>query len=182
MWYNLGDMSDFEQDFLTKVKGSGEAAVEAQVVREGSAEKKSVDKRWFAIGGLIVVLVVVLVALNVFGANRGRGGVAGEGFVPYAGAMVGLWSCDDGTEMGFYSDRTYSWTSRMNGGDVAEAGNFAEEAGVISIARLSYFRDGQIVSSSNKETDFEVQRDGDTVTLAEVGGEMVFLCERSGNG
>ena len=66
-------MSDFEQDFMSKVQTDGASAggaVPGSVPVSAAAGKKSIDKRWFVIGGLVVVLAAVLIVMNMNGGLR----------------------------------------------------------------------------------------------------------------
>jgi hypothetical protein len=174
-------MSDFEQDFMSKVRGgsgvSAGGAVAGGVTQSDLVEKKSMDKRWFVIGGLILVLVVLLVVLNVI-SNRGNSSTD-DGSAPYDSVVVGSWTCDGGMEMRFFADKTYLW---MNvGQNRTEAGNFSEIGGRLEVERTVLNVGGQITSSLDEKTFFRVQRDRDALSILEEGGELSFVCARVEN-
>lgn len=63
-------MSDFEQDFMSQVKTEGVKPAEGVVqntTSKANKEKKSIDKRWFVLAGLVLALIVVIVLIIVTG-------------------------------------------------------------------------------------------------------------------
>jgi hypothetical protein len=99
-------MSDFAQDFMAKVQGGDEQS-KGGVVPNSYVEKKPLDKRWFLIGGLILVLVVVLIVVNVIGFG---GGTTRD-------VMAGTWRCGDSSTIKFDDSGNAKWDSSM--GEIA---------------------------------------------------------------
>ena len=162
---------------MSQVKGAGEVPV-GGVVQENPVEKKSIDKRWFVIIGLIVVLVVTLVVLSVISGRINDDNVD-SGFVPYAGIVAGAWICDDGNQMWFYSDRSYIWMNADR--NETESGSFVEEGGRLVKNRIFLQRGGQTQSSINEGIAYVVQRDGDMISMKREGNDSGFVCTRSGD-
>ena len=160
---------------MSQVKGAGEVPA-GGVVQENPVEKKSIDKRWFAIIGLIVVLVVTLVVLNVISNNMRSTDNADEEFVSYTGIVAGVWTCDDGTEMQFYADRSYIWANTGEGR--TEAGDFTEENGRLATNRTALFSNGQLYGSLSEKTYFRVQRDVGILSINKEESELSFVCVR----
>ena len=131
-------MSDFEQDFRAKVQGGKDGPI-GGVVPNNYVEKRPFDKRWFAIGGLIVALVATLIVLSVI--SRGGGGdvPGGDG-----GSVVGTWRCDD--IYSFFEDG--SFFVRSIDGSASSVGAYSYDGGVLVLEVGPQVTIGNLVSGS----------------------------------
>lgn len=105
-------MSDFEQEFRAKVRGGEEAGP-----RASSSEKKPIDKRWFVIGGLVLLLIAAVVVLNLWP----KGGDVGS----MRDRLLGDWSCSGRIQLNMHEDDSYYWRSGSSG--IEELGTFSYE-------------------------------------------------------
>jgi hypothetical protein len=145
-------MSDFEQDFMSKVKGEEQAPKGGVVEGVVVANKKSLDRRWFIIGGLIVVLAAVAIVLSVIGS---RVETDGGGNMD---TIVGRWSCDDESEITFSEDGNVSW--------VDEIGRIEDE----------YIVNGGVIKFGAVSLRYEDER----ITI-DIGNGGQVTCERMGD-
>ena len=150
------DMSDFEQEFRSKVQG-GETQPVGGVVPNDYVEKKQLDKRWFLIGGLVLALVVMLVVLNVIGGGRSTSGGGEESIEE---AIMGEWDCEDGSGILFSSDGSVAWS--YPAGTIRDEYRVHDNSVEFGAVAAEYGNDGRLSISMDERA--------------------LTSCERSGNG
>lgn len=101
-------MDEFQQDFMRKVKNP---TIEGEVVGAPGEPKKPIDKRWFVIGGLVLILVVTFVVLLIISNSSDSTVPATQGKDLPAGDPISeeevtstKWLCSYNATMTFYDD------------------------------------------------------------------------------
>ncbi|MCL1840086.1 hypothetical protein FWF89_03820 [Candidatus Saccharibacteria bacterium] len=178
--------SSFESDFVSQVKSPN---MPVNAALPGTSMKKGgIDKRWFIIGGLILLVVGALVFVTMM--SRGDDGEAeeeagvGDEFVddttldpasvwsanPYRGDIVGIWKCNAEIVLEFRSDQSYIWKFGLEDNNT-EIGRFWQEQ---SEARL-------VVAPQNSGSEpYGLYLFGDDrAVIFMYGDTAVYRCERS---
>ena len=145
-------MSDFEQDFMVQVRGGDEVA---RVGKGG--EKKAIDKRWFLIGGLVVLLVGALIVQNMVSSGSRE-------TIMTKGELVGFWRCGEEAGVTFYGDGSFFWRTE------------ADMVGEIGVFELSEQK--LILDTSDQEVD-NGRREYVMSAVTETGFDLGGMrCER----
>lgn len=82
--------------------------VEGEVVGASGSPKKPIDKRWFIIGGLILVLVITFVVLLIVSNSGGTSEQKADPIDTEELSVVG-WTCDDGSVITFDGKNNVTW-------------------------------------------------------------------------
>ena len=166
-------MSDFTQEFTRQVQNSLNNAGQNGhgVGRQGG---RKIDKRWFVLGGLVLVLVILIVVLVVVSlVSDQTEETKEEAEIEAQTAIVGDWLCDDGMERDFANDGTYIWF----GGEVSELGDYEERDDVLIVKRSAYY-DGDGGRDSTIETLQYVLSYVSANEIMIQNGDVVHNCER----
>ena len=164
-------MSDFEQDFMAQVHGGNETPTGGAngSVGETNKEKNPIEKKWFLLGGLALVMIVALIVLNVMsGSSDTRNNndpVANRDGVE----LIGAWVCDGSDVVEFRETGVFLWTRIDENGVSAKRGVFEKRNE--DFARLT--------TEDAEKTVYDAFLKGKELQLSAEDGMRQWSCEEA---
>ena len=194
-------MDDFERDFMSQVRSDGQG--QAPVAPDAVVPKGPIDKRWFVIGGLILLLIGGCVALAIISSSK----QSGENFSlalnrekPYTEKVEGGWKCSStlgpigdeseaerpedvdeivlsGTELAnisFMKDGTY--VHEYANGDT-EGGTYVQDASRLAMTKMSFSSGGDLKSGFIQKYGYDMFYTTDGKLALTEGATVLYVCE-----
>ncbi|MFV0485170.1 MAG: hypothetical protein ACK5MU_03015 [Candidatus Saccharimonadales bacterium] len=160
--------NDFERSFVSQVKG--EQPVGGVVPVQAEA-KPPINKRWFVIIGLGVILIITFIILDI---------IVGKDTTSQS-VVIGAWGCDNGTEMRYSDDGTYIWKSSIES-LVVESGTFETHDVELTTTRTARYINDSLENSNTVIASFRLTvYDESSIAFMDKITEENYICMRISN-
>lgn len=168
---------DFQQQFMAQVRGQDASNSDPTSAPQPNALKKKIGTRWIIIIILVILLVSTAIVLGIISANTADDS---EGdLAPYKKSVIGaLWSCNEGTDMTFNSDGSYTWENLLEI-PMVETGKFEQKDNKLSISPQSYTVEDSPADFDQSKYDLKMYYDeNDFIIFYSEDKNMVRSCMR----
>ena len=131
--------NEFEQQFHTQVS---------------APKKKSIDKRWFILGALLLALIAALIASLIISNTENQSDTDGiitdaeeePNIIPYTNSIIGSWNCGGSPDQVIFGDDgLYTETHYEEDGDIVIIGTFTQQADIVTVRITQDSAEPQII-------------------------------------
>ena len=167
---------DFQQQFMAQVRGQETSNGDPVSAPLPDLPKKKLDARWIIIIALIILLIIASIVLAIIGANVTSS--QEDDVTQYNENIVGLWGCNDGTDMTFNPEGSYYWENVAEA-PIIETGTYEQKNNKVSIMPQTYKVNGIPEDFDSNKYEFEMYHEDDQfIIFFSEGKNLIRSCMR----
>ncbi len=168
------DLKKSRHQFIAKERGQTNKSI-SRSAPNIDTPRKGIDKRWFIIAALSVVLIISLATRQILRPDSS--GTGSAAVKPYTESVVGLWGCSGGTDMLFSEGSTYLWEN-ITEASIAERGGYTQSGNHLQTTAVSRTVAGEFADFDPSPIDFYLYLDGYGVSFVSPSARLIRSCVR----